>query len=243
MLLRPKRLTRGQRVRLTEQLHCLERQGYSPKKVLATFLYRGFLPSQLRVPRIAGEVCSTGPATSLRRVGSTLKMPATAGYELAGDYARSPSFKTIGVAGRKYNPTAWRYLGALPRRLALGAGAGGAAYTLGRDVTDEPMAPAAAVLGGTAGLVAGSELEKLLALEASPVQRVRGLPGGRYIAGGPRRSQIIRQLSKNLGKIPLIVPPALMIGGAGIPYLVAKMLYRKRRLEREREDRARDDET
>jgi len=236
-LLRPK-LTRRQRIRLTAQLKKMVGEDYSAPKVGLTFLYRSLLPGRVRVPQCKGNVCSTGPAAALRGVGYDPKLPSTLGYELAGDYPRSTAFKTIGTAGTQYDPVNWHRYHALPRRLGLALALGGGTYVAGRDIAHEPLAPVSAAVGGGLGLVGGKLLEEM-ALEADPAEFVRKFPGGRFIANGPRRERILELASKGINKVPLMLPPTLALAGAGIPYLIAKLLYRRRRLRREAEERER----
>jgi hypothetical protein len=230
ILVRPKGLTAAHRRRLGGAAEALTKEEYGQRKAILSFFSRLCTPGNSPIPASSGNMCSSGPAQVLREIGYDPKLPAPKGYELAGDYLRSPSFKPIAIAGKHYDAARWARTQGLAGRLAAAALVGGAAYTGTKDIVNkEPFAPVAGLVGAGAGGAIGQLLENAI-MEKNPSKYLSQLPGG----GLAMRSRIAQRAANTAGKYirnkaPMTVPIAGILAGGLIPYLAAKAIYKHHR--------------
>ena len=72
----------------------------------------------------------------MRAMGKDPGLRSAPGFELAGDYMRSPNWEPVGIHGQRPSPN-YFWSKALPFRLGLSAALGGAAYQGVKDVKEE----------------------------------------------------------------------------------------------------------
>ena len=233
ILLRPRNnITAAQRKRIAVAACLLSAEPYSGKKLLATAALRLISPAvgtKAFTNRVLdGNICTTGPASVLRRSHVDPKLDAPEGYELAPDYLRSKNFKPVGRYGASYNMGKWNRFYGPASRVAVAAAAGGGIYKATKDIRKhEGLAPLGAVVGGVGGLAAGAGLERIARVGVEGLQNMRGI--GRFLPSSPARRAALSKFFNTISEKASLTPAAVMglLGGVG-GYLFAKGLYRGR---------------
>jgi hypothetical protein len=233
MLMRLKNMPRGKSQQIYEAAKKLSESEYAKARMPSIGLVQTLLPQSKilgKMPVVCkGEVCTTGPATVLRSAGIDPKLRSLPGFELAGDYLRSPAWKPVAQYGVRPSPY-HRLVSALPARLAIAGGLGATAYQTTKDIREkEYAAPAAAVAGAGAGAYMGAKLDaEGLADKADIIAKYRK----KFLAMGfsPERSKYMgRAVGSRVNNLILkyqLLPTAgsAALGGTAA-YLLAKKLY------------------
>ena len=243
LLMRMKQpLPRSSTKELFNEVQPLMHDTYSESKPALMGMLRSVLPSSPsleKLPKIEGEVCSTGPASVLRGCGINPKLNTVPGLELASDYMRSKAWQPVATYGKLPNPN-FKYYAQLPTRALMGGALGYGGYQAVKDVREgQGLAPVAGALGAMAGGAAAGHFElagsKMLSnreylnevrVKYTDVLRKMGLEHG---AARKVVNRACGLMMAQAVKAPLW--PALggsIAGGLG-SYLLTKWLYNRKK--------------